>query len=143
MSVRRAPSDLRKPISRVRSATAISMMFMITMPPTTSEIATSPGSATNSTRLILPQKSSTSSAVSIAKLSASAGRRCRRLRRIASACAIASRISSCEAAFTASASITRGGFTQRFTGDDAGATANLSRDNPSRLPWRSTTPMTR
>ena len=32
MSFRRAPSDLRMPISRVRSATATSMMFMITMP---------------------------------------------------------------------------------------------------------------
>src|SRR5213078_4746285 len=63
MSRRRAPSDLRIPISRVRSATAISMMFMMTIPPTTSEIATRPGRATNNTRLILPQKSSTSSAV--------------------------------------------------------------------------------
>ena len=45
MSVRRAPSDLRMPISRVRSATAISMMFMITIPPTTSEIPGRKGSA--------------------------------------------------------------------------------------------------
>ncbi len=52
MSRRRAPSAFRMPISRVRSATAISMMFMITMPPTTSEIATRPGSAMNSTREI-------------------------------------------------------------------------------------------
>ena len=43
MSRRRAPSDLRMPISRVRSATATSMMFMITMAPTTSPMA---GSAT-------------------------------------------------------------------------------------------------
>ena len=35
------------PISRVRSLTAMSMMFMITMPPTTSEMATRPGSARN------------------------------------------------------------------------------------------------
>ena len=39
MSLRRAPSDFRMPISRVRSATATSMMFMITMPPTTRPIA--------------------------------------------------------------------------------------------------------
>ena len=38
MSRRRAPSALRMPISRVRSATATSMMFMITMAPTTSPI---------------------------------------------------------------------------------------------------------
>ena len=42
MSRRRAPSALRSPISRVRSLTTISMMFMITMPPTTSDIETTP-----------------------------------------------------------------------------------------------------
>ena len=42
MSRRRAPSALRRPISRVRSLTTISMMFMITMPPTTSDSATTP-----------------------------------------------------------------------------------------------------
>src|SRR5882762_584195 len=143
MSLRRAPSALRMPISRVRSATAISMMFMITMPPTTRETATSPGSATNSTRLILPQKSSTSSAVSIAKSLASRGRRWRRLRITASACSIAFRISGCDPAFTASASTTRGGLTKRLSGALAGATANLSSDSPNRLPCFSTTPMTR
>ena len=35
MCRRRAPSDLRSPISRVRSVTLASMMFMITIPPTT------------------------------------------------------------------------------------------------------------
>ena len=44
MSRRRAPSDLRSPISRVRSLTAISMMFMMTMPPTTSDRLTTPSS---------------------------------------------------------------------------------------------------
>ncbi len=38
MSLRRAPRLLRIPISRVRSVTLTSMMFMITMPPTTSEM---------------------------------------------------------------------------------------------------------
>ena len=42
MSRRRAPSALRMPISRVRSVTDTSMMFMITMPPTNSEIAATP-----------------------------------------------------------------------------------------------------
>ena len=42
MSRRLAPSDLRRPISRVRSLTTISMMFMMTMPPTTSERLTTP-----------------------------------------------------------------------------------------------------
>src|SRR5437870_778418 len=111
MSRRRTPSDLRIPISRVRSATATSMMFMMTIPPTTSDTATGPGTATNSTRLIFPQKSSTSSAVSRVKSSAWRGRRCRRLRMIASACASASRISSGERAFIATASTTRGWLT--------------------------------
>ena len=44
MSRRRAPSALRSPISRVRSLTTISMMFMMTMPPTTSDSATTPTS---------------------------------------------------------------------------------------------------
>ena len=38
MSWRRAPSALRTPISRVRSVTETSMMFMMTMPPITSEM---------------------------------------------------------------------------------------------------------
>ena len=38
MSRRRAPIALRMPISRVRSVTVTSMMFMIPIPPTTSDI---------------------------------------------------------------------------------------------------------
>ena len=68
MSRRRAPSAFRMPISRVRSLTAISMMFMITMPPTTSEMATRPGSARNRIREIFSQVPSAPSAVWKAKL---------------------------------------------------------------------------
>ena len=39
MSARCAPIALRMPISRVRSVTVTSMMFMTPMPPTSSEIA--------------------------------------------------------------------------------------------------------
>ena len=42
MSRRRAPSDLRMPISCVRSVTTASMMFMMTMPPTTMKTDTIP-----------------------------------------------------------------------------------------------------
>src|ERR1035438_3758266 len=42
MSRRRAPSDLRMPISCVRSVTTASMMFMITMPPTSMNTDTMP-----------------------------------------------------------------------------------------------------
>ena len=43
MSRPRAPIALRMPISRVRSRTETSMMFMIPMPPTMSEIEAMPG----------------------------------------------------------------------------------------------------
>ena len=46
MSTRRAPNAFRMPISRVRSVTETSMMFMMPMPPTTSEI---PAMLANST----------------------------------------------------------------------------------------------
>jgi len=42
MSRLRAPSALRKPISRVRSVTETSMMFMMPMPPTSSEMPAIP-----------------------------------------------------------------------------------------------------
>ena len=42
MSRRRAPTDLRMPISRVRSVTETSMMFMMPMPPTSSDTAAMP-----------------------------------------------------------------------------------------------------
>ena len=62
---------------------------------------------------------------------------------MASVWSIASRISSSEFAFTIRASTTPGGFTSRCMGESAGATTNLSSEMPSRLPWRSTTPITR
>ncbi len=45
MSDRRAPIAMRTPISRVRSVTETSMMFMMPMPPTSSEIAAMPTSS--------------------------------------------------------------------------------------------------
>ena len=48
MSRPRAPMALRMPISRVRSRTDTSMMFMIPMPPTTSEMAAMPASSSDS-----------------------------------------------------------------------------------------------
>ena len=52
MSRRRAPTALRMPISRVRSRTETSMMFMIPMPPTMSEIEAMPPSSSVSVPLI-------------------------------------------------------------------------------------------
>ena len=52
MSRPRAPTALRMPISRVRSRTETSMMFMIPMPPTMSEIEAMPPSSSVSVPLI-------------------------------------------------------------------------------------------
>ena len=49
MSRRLAPSDLRMPISRVRSDTDTSIMFMMPMPPTSREM---PAMATSTTIMV-------------------------------------------------------------------------------------------
>jgi hypothetical protein len=49
MSLRRAPTALRMPISYVRSVTTASMMFMITTPPTTIKMDTIPTAMVAST----------------------------------------------------------------------------------------------
>ena len=46
-----APRDFRMPISRVRSVTETSMMFMMPMPPTTKEMAAMP--ASTPTRILI------------------------------------------------------------------------------------------
>ncbi len=80
MSLLRAPMAFRTPISRVRSITDTSMMFMITMPPTTRAIDTNIGRTVNSMREMLSQNAIASSAVSSAKSASSLGRRPRRAR---------------------------------------------------------------
>src|ERR1019366_2949851 len=98
MSRERAPTALRMPISRVRSETDISMMFMITMPPTTMPIATTAGITLNSTAVSCFQKSTSAEAVSREKLFSWPGRRwcetriASSARRIASSTSRASRI---------------------------------------------------
>ena len=71
----RAPTALRMPISRVRSVTLTSMMFMITMPPTTSEMqvtGTTMAAIMPSTWSMKPRMAS---GVSVSKLSGCAGAR--------------------------------------------------------------------
>ena len=46
-----APRDLRMPISRVRSVTETSMIFIMPMPPTTREMAAMP--ASTATRMLI------------------------------------------------------------------------------------------
>ena len=87
-----APSALRIPISRVRSVTETSMMFMITMPPTTSEIEANPNTIIVNSELICFQISRKVSLVSSWKLSSASGASCRLARMItrvwSSACSI-------------------------------------------------------
>ena len=143
MSRRRAPSAFRMPISRVRSLTAMSMMFMITMPPTTSEIATSPGSARNRTREILSQVPSAPSAVWRWKLFSWPGFSCRRLRIAASASPMASCMWTGSEVWTMRASRMLIGQMSRRPGALKGMTANLSSERPNSVPCGATTPMTR
>ena len=143
MSRRRAPSALRMPISRVRSDTAISMMFMITIPPTTSEIATRPGSARKRIREIFCQVPSAPSAVWNSKLFSSVGLSCRRLRMAASASANASCIWAGSSVRTISASRMLIGQIRRRPWAVNGMTANLSSERPNRVPCLAMTPMIR
>ena len=55
MSLCRAPSDFRNPISCVRSVTLTSMIFMITIPPTISEIEAMAMVTPKKVPLMLPQ----------------------------------------------------------------------------------------
>ena len=52
MSARRAPIALRMPISRVRSVTDTSMMFMTPIPPTSIEIAATAASSVVNTSVL-------------------------------------------------------------------------------------------
>ncbi len=57
MSRLRAPIALRRPISRVRSVTETSMMFMMPIPPTRSEIPAMPPKKMVNTPVIVPAMS--------------------------------------------------------------------------------------
>ena len=69
MSECRAPSALRVPISRVRWVTLTSIMFMITTPPTTSEMQVSGTTATAMIPRMLSMKPRMASGVWLSKLS--------------------------------------------------------------------------
>src|ERR1019366_4450242 len=77
MSRLRAPTDLRMPISWVRSVTTANMMFMITTPPTTRNTDTTATAVAAMAPVNWFQKSSSASEVSMENVSSSLGRRCR------------------------------------------------------------------
>ena len=100
MSPRVAPSDFRMPISRVRSFTVISMMFMMTMPPTTIPMATTAGIAANRSRVRFRQNWMKASALSTVKSFSSPGRSRWAIRIASSARSMAPSMASAEGIFT-------------------------------------------
>jgi hypothetical protein len=78
ISRRLAPTAIRKPISRVRSVTETNMMFMMLIPPTTSETAATAINRLPRSRTAAPRANRTSAGFSILKsLGASPRMRCR------------------------------------------------------------------
>ena len=142
MSRRFAPSALRMPISRVRSATATSMMFMITIAPTTSPMAGSAVPNRISRPLSSSKNDSAASDVSSAKLSGRAGPRRRKPRIASRTLSMASSSSSRLGACTTSASMSPRGFVTRDSDDLYGPMAMRSSEKPKTLPCFSSTPMT-
>ena len=88
------------PISRVRSVTLMSMMFMITMPPTTIPITTTAGTTVKMTRVNLLQNAINPSPVSTVKSSSSRGRSRCAMRIASSARSIAGPTASAVGIFT-------------------------------------------
>ncbi len=85
MSRLRAPRALRSPISRVRSVTETSMMFMIPIPPTSSEMPAMPPRKMVSTPVIVVAVARKFCWVKTVKSSAPTGVRWR-ARRISATC---------------------------------------------------------
>ena len=73
MSLRPAPMALRRPISRVRSVTDTSMMFMMPMPPTSSEMAAMAPRNSVSVAVMLVMVLSTSAGLKICEVVRVAG----------------------------------------------------------------------
>jgi len=97
MSRRRAPRALRRPISRVRSVTDTSMIFMMPIPPTSSEMAAMPPRNTVNTLVMVCAVATKSCCEKMVKSSLPRVMRWRR-RRISAACALALDTVSAEAA---------------------------------------------
>ena len=98
---RRAPSAMRTPISRVRSVTETSMMFMTPMPPTSSARAQTPKVAAPTIRARLSNSSAEVSLEKISKSFSSCGCSPRTRRRVAMTSSSALGASSGEVAWMA------------------------------------------
>ena len=142
MSARLAPSAFRTPISRVRSATATSMMFMITIAPTTRLMAGRAVPNSTSRPFNCLMNPNAASCVTRPKSSGSPARRPRSERRAPRAASIPSGRSACVGACTMSDERSRSGRMMRPIGDVYGAMALRSRENPNTDPCFSMTPIT-
>src|SRR5256884_675422 len=134
-----APRDLRIPISRVRSVTLMSMMFMITIPPTTMPMATTAGTTVKMTRVRLCQKEMSPSAVSTEKSSSWPGRSRCAIRMASSAPSMASATWSAAGLLTEITVV--GARPSRASNVVRGSITNPSHDCPSTVPFFAMTPL--
>ena len=89
-SAPRAPMAMRRPISRVRSVTDTSMMFMMPMPPTSSDTPAMPASSAVIVRVVSVRMAAISSSVRTMKSSVSPGMILCRVRSTSSMAVLAS-----------------------------------------------------
>ncbi len=140
--LRRAPSALRRPISRVRSVTETSMMFMIPMPPTRRATPTMPMTTAVMLSRMLPVVFSSSSCTWTLKSSASPAATWWRWR---STCSMPSRTGSTAAASRAwswSWTASPASRPKSVSAALKGTNAMSSRSRPSDCPFFSITPIT-
>ena len=140
MSRRDAPSDLRMPISCVRSVTLMSMMFMITMPPTTMPIPTTAGTTVKMTRVSRPQNAISPSPVSMVKSFSSPGRSRWAIRIASSVRSIAAATVSAVGILTEMTFVWRRPYI--ISNVVSGSMTKPSHDCPSTVPFLAITPFT-
>ena len=139
MCILRAPSERRKPISRVRSVTLASMMFMITIPPTTRKIAVSPTATVKILAVKDCQRPMMESEPMMPKLSGPSQGMCRHARNSMRASSSEADISSALCAWTNNTSESRC-VPHSLLKVSRGMKTKLSCDCPSALPITADTP---
>ncbi len=124
----------------MRSFTDISMMFMITMPPTTIPMQTTPGIIRNSTLVSVFQNATSASALSTVKSFSSSGRSRCATRIASSARSMAPSISAASCIFTDTTVVLRRPYIDSNV--LIGMSRNPSNDCPSTRPFWAMTPFT-
>src|ERR1051326_4294407 len=140
MSRRDAPSAFRIPISRVRSVTLMSMMFMITMPPTITPIPATIGTTSKMTLVSFAQNAMRPSPVSIVKSLSAPGRSRCAMRIASSARSIAGATPSAVGILTEITIVCRRPYIDSNV--LSGSMTKPSHDCPSTVPLRAIKPFT-